>query len=135
MGDIYIKKNLTIVSSVRKREHRVNIGFSAFLAGAAFFGGSWHYFGGSWPRHSFGESQPSVHQSFFGSWRSFWTLGLFGALGTFLEAHGLGFLLGNLSLRGIRLLCSLFLDFGLLGGHSGLSIFLGLSALSWRLLA
>ena len=58
--------------------------------------------------------------AFFGSWsswRSFWTLDLFGALGTFLEALGLGILLGNLSFRGRRLLCSLSLDFGLLGGH------------------
>ena len=52
---------------------------------------------------------------FFGSWRSFWTLCLSGDLGTFLEAHGLGFLFGNLSLRGTRLLCSLFLDLGLRG--------------------
>ena len=49
-----------------------------------------------------------MNQSFFGSWRSFWTLGLPGALGTFLESHGLGFLFGNLSLWGIRLLCSFF---------------------------
>ena len=58
--------------------------------------------------------------AFFGSWsswRSFWTLDLFGALGTFLEALGLGILLGNLSFRGRRLLCSLSLDFGLLRGH------------------
>ena len=54
--------------------------------------------------------------AFFGSWsswRSFWTLDLLGALGTFLEALGLGILLGNLSFRGR----SLFFDFGLLGGH------------------
>ena len=62
-------------------------------------------------------SQPSWHV------QPFW-----GCLGTILGALGLGILLGNLGLQCIIF----FLD---LGGHSELLVFLGLSALFWRLTA